>query len=94
MSIFDSQVYKCERCGELYTPKAVNSDKAFKYVIANNSHPLSNREELSLCPGCLRSLEEWMDGSSVQAEERPKETPLAKALREFSENVKSVKTSL
>lgn len=94
MSVFDSQVYKCERCGELYTPKAVNSYKAFKYVIANNSNPLSNSDELSLCPGCLRSLEEWMESASVQAEEGLKETPLAKAFREFAETVKSIKTGL
>lgn len=105
MSAFDNHVCKCERCGELYTFKETVYPKKFKYHVtqaieendkANSDRivmPVSPYNDMGLCPGCLKELEEWMEGSSVPPEDL-RETPLAKAFREFAETVKSIKTGL
>lgn len=100
MSVYDNQVHKCERCGELYTWKTVADSKEFKYRIVDANYVPSgitvstnNPGEFGLCPKCLKQLTEWMEGPSIPPEDL-RETPLAKALREFAETVKGIKTGL
>lgn len=106
MSSFDNHVCKCERCGNLYTFKETVYPRKFKYHVMQNIEengqadknsivmPISPYNEMGLCPGCLKKLEEWMEGASVQVEEALRETPLVKAFREFGEAVKGIKTGL
>lgn len=88
-------VYKCIRCGSLYTLRdRLKTKGTIRYIPIHIDSEGYRQGEVALCPKCIAKLKEWMDGASIQAEGELKETPLANAFREFAETVKKIKTDL
>ncbi len=58
---------RCDRCGMLYTPKKVVIDSCgvngITTIYRNEKNDCySDRSFYDLCPGCLRSFIDWLDG--------------------------------
>lgn len=67
-----SQIFRCDRCGEVYDCQALDTEPIVMYPASRNIIGLSTgdagRERVDLCGTCTEQLEKWLSNKPFESE--------------------------